>query len=62
MLLFYPRLGKVDLYLDWRIAFSQADAPSLRDFDEAALVVADAWDQTVEYVENAWQRHLLPTG
>jgi hypothetical protein len=56
-LLFYPKLDKVDSYLDWRIAFAAASAPSL-DFDEAALIAVDAWEQVVDYVEQAWQTHV----
>jgi hypothetical protein len=60
-LLFYPKLGKVDLYLDWRVAFAEAQKGTPEpDFDEAALIAADAWKQVVEYVETTWQAHLLP--
>jgi hypothetical protein len=34
-------------------------APS-PDFSEAAIIVADAWNQVAAYVEQAWQMHLLP--
>ena len=61
-MLMYPRLGKVGSYLDWRIAFDAArqrtTAPPA-DFEEAALIAADAWEQ-VAYVENAWKTHLVP--
>jgi hypothetical protein len=59
-LLFYPRLGKVDPYLDWRIAFAEAAKTTASpDFDEAALIALDAWERFVEYVEQAWQMLLL---
>jgi hypothetical protein len=58
-LLFYPRLDKVDSYVDWRVAFAASAAPS-SDFDAAALIVLDAWKRVVAYVEQAWQTHLLP--
>jgi hypothetical protein len=29
------------------------------DFDEGEAIVADAWDQTLEYVEENWSTHLL---
>lgn len=58
-MLFYPRLDKVDSYLDWRVAFAAAVSPS-PDFDEAALIAVDAWEKVVDYVEQAWQTHLLP--
>ncbi len=57
--LLYPRLEKVDAYLDWRLAFDAAAAPS-SDFDEAALIAAEAWEQVVGHVEQAWQTYLLP--
>jgi hypothetical protein len=58
VLLFYPRLEAVDRYLDWRVAFAAAASPS-PDFDEAALIARDAWDLTVDFVEQAWATHLL---
>ncbi len=61
-LLLYPRLEEVDTYLDWRVAFDVAqtdEATLLADFDEAALVVLDAWERIVGHVEEAWQRNLV---
>jgi hypothetical protein len=58
-LLLYPRLEKVDSYLDWRAALTASAAPS-DDFAEAALIVVDAWERVVAHVEQAWQTHLLP--
>jgi hypothetical protein len=59
-LLLYPRLGKVDAYLDWRVAFAEAGAETPSpDFDEAALIALDAWEQVVAYVEHSWQTRLL---
>jgi hypothetical protein len=57
-MLFYPRLDKVDSYLDWRVAFAASAAPS-PDFNEAALITLDAWEQVIANVEHAWQTHLL---
>ena len=57
--LLYPRLGKVDSYLDWRVASAAVQSPS-PDFDEPALIALDAWEKVVEYVERAWQENLLP--
>jgi hypothetical protein len=60
-MLFYPRLGVVDSYLDWRIAFAAARGDALPpDSDEAALIALDAWEKVIEYVEQAWQQHLRP--
>lgn len=60
VLLFYPRLEVVDRYLDWRVAFAAATSPS-PDFDEAALIVRDAWELVVDHVDESWRTHLLPT-
>lgn len=64
----YPELEKVDSYLDWRVALAAANppagAPARRgfppDFAEPALIVRDAWERVVAYVENAWKTHLVP--
>jgi hypothetical protein len=61
VLLLYPRLGKADSYLDWRIAFDLAKGDTWPpDFAEAAVIAAGAWERVVAYVETAWQEHLLP--
>jgi hypothetical protein len=57
--LLYPRLDKVDDYLDWRVAFDTAGVAPTPDFREAAVIVADAWREVVAYVEQAWQSHRL---
>lgn len=60
MLLLYPRLGKVDSYLDWRKAFAANEKVPSADFAEAAIIAVEAWEAVVDYVEQAWQKHLLP--
>ena len=60
-LLYYPTLGNVDTYLDWRIALAVAAQPTAPpDFASAATIVRAAWGQVVDYVEQAWQTYLLP--
>ncbi len=59
-MLFYPRLGSVDSYLDWRRAFAANAIMPSPDFDEAALIALNAWESVVDYVEQTWQQHLLP--
>ena len=62
-MLMYPRLGTVGSYLDWRIAFDaarQSTTTPPADFEEAALIAADAWELVVAYVESAWKTHLVP--
>jgi hypothetical protein len=57
--LYYPRLEKVDDYLDWRVAF-EANTPVVHpDFDDAALVGREAWELVVAHVEASWQAHLV---
>jgi hypothetical protein len=59
-LLHYPRLEKVESYLDWRVAAAAvATAEPSPDFDEAALIVLGAWKKVVSYVEQSWRKHLL---
>jgi hypothetical protein len=56
----YPRIDKVNDYLDWRQALGQeAHAAVLTDFDQGHVVVSDAWDQAITYVETTWSKHLL---
>jgi hypothetical protein len=57
--LYYPRLEKVDDYLDWRVAFDANRTGVHPDFDDAVLIVLDAWERLVRHVEKAWQEHLL---
>jgi hypothetical protein len=60
-LFFYPRLKKVESYLDWRVAFAAVGGAAMPspDFTEAALIALDAWERSVGYVEHAWQTHLF---
>jgi hypothetical protein len=52
-----PGVDRVDAYLDWREAFLLDRPPP--DFEEAAMIVLGAWERVVEYVEDAWRRHLV---
>lgn len=56
----YPRLDKVNDYLDWRNATdTDSRASVIEDFDEGGAIVSEAWDETVAYVETNWRSHLL---
>jgi hypothetical protein len=57
--LYYPRLEKVDDYLDWRVATDANSGGVHPDFDDAALIVREAWELVVSHVEESWQRHLV---
>jgi hypothetical protein len=57
--LYYPRLTKVDDYLDWRVAFDANSNAVHPDFDDAALIVLEGWERVVTHVEEAWQQHLV---
>jgi hypothetical protein len=72
MRLFYPRVDHVDKYLDWRVAFDDMSLSAMpgpgsavpvltppADFVEASVITEQAWTQVVDYVESAWQAHLL---
>jgi len=59
--LLFPRIGKVDAYLDWRHAYELAASDGWQDdFDAPEQIVDDAWEMVVTHVEHAWQKHLLP--
>jgi hypothetical protein len=70
-ILTYPRIDKVNDYLDWREAFAIRAVPGPGsavvstapppDFEEAALIVRQVWQEVVSYVETSWQTHLLPS-
>jgi hypothetical protein len=58
----FPRIEKVDEYLDWRKA--QTIDPILvrfvvNDFREGRAIVHDSWERVVSYFETAWHTHLL---
>jgi hypothetical protein len=56
----YPRLDKVNDYLDWRKVTDPDSQPRIyEDFDDGGAIVSNAWDKTVTYVEANWSRHLL---
>lgn len=58
--LMYPRIGKVDAYLDWRSAFDPSQMEKvLPDFDDAHLIVREAWLRAVRYAQTMWEKHLL---
>jgi hypothetical protein len=46
--------------LDWRKAFAANEKVPSADFAEAAIIAVEAWEAVVDYVEQAWQKHLLP--
>lgn len=59
--LIYPRLDKVEDYLDWRVAFADPSAALARgDFESAQSIARGAWKRVVDYCENAWKTHLVP--
>jgi hypothetical protein len=69
--LFYPRIEHVNEFLDWREAFriralpgpgsAVVDSNPPSEFIEGALIVRDAWEQVIGYVEGEWRAHLLPS-
>ena len=59
----FPRIEKVDDYLDWRMAQDPARSPFVvNDFREGRSIVRDAWERVVSHTETAWQTHLLTEG
>lgn len=57
-----PAIHAVDKYCDWRVVTDPARARSVPSdhFEYASRILATAWDQTLKYLEAAWQKHLLP--
>jgi hypothetical protein len=59
-LLMYPRMDKVEDYLDWRPVFDPANVDAIPpDSEEAASIVRQAWERVLLYCETSWRRHLL---
>ena len=57
----YPTLNRINDYLDWREAFAALQDPTrMSNFAPAQKIGTDAWIRTVDYVEEQWQKHLLP--
>jgi hypothetical protein len=56
----YPRIDKIDDYLDWRRVFADEAAQAiLDDFGPGRTIVMGAWERTVSYLERSWSTHLL---
>jgi hypothetical protein len=50
----------VEDHLDWRRAFNVANVDAvIADFEEAASIVRQAWEQVLLYCETSWRQHLL---
>jgi hypothetical protein len=57
---FYPRLDRVDSYLDWRTVLPDpTNAIKSGDYAAALVIAMEAWERVVEYCEQAWATHLL---
>jgi hypothetical protein len=58
--LMYPRLDRVEDYLDWRPVFDPANVDAiLPDFEHAEVIIREAWERVLDYTEASWQAHLL---
>lgn len=56
-----PSLGVVDRYCDWRTV-TNPDAISrvpAEHFQPTSMLLNDAWQQTVSYLESMWRQHLM---
>jgi hypothetical protein len=57
---FYPRLDRVDAYLDWRTVIPDpTTAIQSGDYAAAQTIAIYAWERVVDYCEDAWATHLL---
>ena len=54
-----PKLGKQKQYFDWRYVTS-ANKPPTGDFDSPTKLYNAFFAATVAYIENSWQKRLLP--
>jgi hypothetical protein len=56
----YPRLDRVDDYLDWRTVIPDpTKAIKSGDYAAAQVIALGAWERVVVYCEQAWATHLL---
>ena len=54
-----PTFAVVDKYCDWRKVTGAGASVAPQDFESPAKILGRAWNDTVEYLEAAWQRVLL---
>lgn len=52
-----PEMGKVEMYLDWRIITDPTNNPGLdkNHFISVLRILESAWNETVGYLENNWK-------
>jgi hypothetical protein len=55
----YPRIDRVEEYLDWRRAYGGKIDTVLPDFENADVIVRGAWERVLDYLEASWRAHLL---
>lgn len=51
-----PKISKQDNYLDWRIITDGNPLTTPSDFDDPDIIMQDAWDRTLTYLETQWSR------
>lgn len=57
----YPRLDRVNEFLDWRVVFEDLHGVLARgDFAPAQTIGRDAWNQVIDYCNASWEAHLSP--
>lgn len=57
-----PSVGSVDKYCDWRMVTDPQKVRAIpaEDFQYARVLLAQAWDETLQYLEENWRQHLVP--
>lgn len=56
----FPRIERVNEYLDWRRAQDPRRVRmAIDEFQEARALVTEAWERVVAWAEESWQEHLL---
>ena len=58
--LMYPKLDRVEDHLDWRRAFDPANVDAVSvEFEDAVVIVRQAWGRVLDYAETSWRQRLL---
>jgi len=57
-----PKIGKELIYLDWRLVTDwNSGTASINDFDPLDIILMDAWDRTLKYLNEEWGKIVKAT-
>ncbi|HYX07699.1 MAG TPA: hypothetical protein VE912_13305 [Bacteroidales bacterium] len=60
---YLPNIGKEKKYFDWRLITNpskQTIRSIQNDYKPAKLILDEAWDKTIDYLQTQWMNELLP--